>query len=178
MSKVKVATHWLDACSGCHMSIFDMDERLLELAELVEFVYTPLVDQKEFPEDVDVAIITGSVSYDEDLEKLRKMRKRTKFLIALGDCAVAGNVPTMRNPFKVDEIMEFAFIDLATEQKQIPSTALPQLLPYVMPLHAVVDVDLFVQGCPPSADLIYYVLTELVAGRTPDLSDKMRPGGN
>lgn len=176
MSKVKVATLWLDACSGCHMSIFDMDERLLELAEHVEFVYTPLVDQKEFPEGVDVALITGSVSYDEDLEKLQKVRERTKTLVALGDCAVSGNVPTKRNPFKVADVLEHTFIDLATEQQQLPTDSLPQLLPFVRPVHEIVDVDLFVQGCPPSADLIYYVLTELVAGRTPDLSDKMRPG--
>lgn len=176
MSKVKVATTWLDACSGCHMSIFDMDERLLELAEHIEFVYTPLVDQKEFPEEVDVTIVTGSVSYDEDLEKLRKIRKRTKILVALGDCAVAGNVPTKRNPFKVDDILENTYIELSTTHQQIPSISLPRMLPYVGPVHEIVDVDLFVQGCPPSADLIYYVLTELIAGRTPDLTDKMRPG--
>jgi NAD-reducing hydrogenase small subunit len=176
MSKVRVATLWLDACSGCHMSIFDMDERLLELAEQVDFVYTPLVDTKEFPEEVDVAIVTGSVSYDEDLEKLQQVRARTKTLVSLGDCAVSGNVPTKRNPYKVADVLDHSFIDLATEQQQIPQQSLPQLLPYVRPLHEVVDVDVFVQGCPPSADLIYYVLTELVAGRTPDLADKMRPG--
>lgn len=176
MSKVKVATLWLDACSGCHMSIFDMDERLLELAEKVEFVYTPLVDQKEFPDEVDVAIVTGAVSYDEDLEKLRKVRERTRTLVSLGDCAVSGNVPTKRNPYQVSDVLEHSFIDLSTEQQQIPQRSLPQLRPTVRPVHEVVDVDLFVQGCPPSADLIYYVLTELVAGNLPDLSDKMRPG--
>lgn len=176
MSKVRVATTWLDACSGCHMSIIDMDERLLELAEVVDFVYTPLVDQKEFPEEVDVTVVTGSVSYDEDLEKLHKIRQRTKILVALGDCAVAGNVPTLRNPYKVADILNHTFIDLATENQQLPSVSLPTMLPFVRPVHEIVPVDLFVQGCPPSADLIYYVLTELVAGRTPDLEDKMRPG--
>jgi NAD-reducing hydrogenase small subunit len=158
------------------MSIFDMDERLLELAEVVDFVYTRLVDHKEFPEDVDVAIVTGSVSYDEDLEKLPKIRERTKILVALGDCAVSGNVPTLRNPYKVADVLDHAFIDLASENQQIPGVSLPKLLPYVRPVHEIVHVDLFVQGCPPSADLIYYVLTELVAGRMPDLEDKMRPG--
>jgi len=176
MSKVKVATTWLDACSGCHMSIIDMDERLLELAEVVDFVYTPLVDHKEFPEGVDVTIVTGAVGYDEDLEKLHKIRARTKLLVALGDCAVAGNVPTMRNPFKVSDILEHSYIELATVNQEIPGVSLPKMLPFVRPVHEIVHVDLFVQGCPPSADLIYYVLTELVAGRMPDLEDKMRPG--
>jgi NAD-reducing hydrogenase small subunit len=176
MSKVKVATTWLDACSGCHMSIFDMDERLLDLAEVVEFVYTPLVDHKEFPQEVDVTIVTGSVSYDEDLEKLHKIRARTKILVSLGDCAVSGNVPTMRNSYKVADVLNHTFIDLATENQQLPAVSLPKMLPFVRPVHEIVPVDLFVQGCPPSADLIYYVLTELVAGRVPDLEDKMRPG--
>jgi NAD-reducing hydrogenase small subunit len=158
------------------MSIFDMDERLLDLAEVVDFVYTPLVDHKTFPEEVDVTIVTGSVSYDEDLEKLFKIRERTEILVALGDCAVAGNVPTMRNPYKVADVLDHAYIDLATENQQLPSVSLPKLLPFVRPVHEIVPVDLFVQGCPPAADLIYYVLTELVAGRTPDLEDKMRPG--
>jgi NAD-reducing hydrogenase small subunit len=146
------------------------------LAKVVDFVYTPLVDHKVFPEDVDVAIVTGSVSYDEDLDKLYKIRKRTKTLVALGDCAVAGNVPMKRNPFLVEDVMNHTFIDLADENKEIPTISLPVLQPFVRPIHEIVKVDLFVQGCPPSADLIYYVLSELVAGRVPDLADKMRPG--
>jgi NAD-reducing hydrogenase small subunit len=176
MSKVRVATVWLDGCSGCHMSLLDLDERLIALADRVAFVYTPLVDQKEFPEDVDVTLIEGAVGYYEDIEKLKKIRKRTKLLVSLGDCAVSGNVPTMRNPFRVDEVLEQAFVTAATDRQQIPREALPKLLPYVRPLHEVVDVDLFVQGCPPSADVIHYVLSELLAGRTPDLAARTRPG--
>ena len=176
MTKVKVATLWLDGCSGCHMSLFDLDERLLDLAEQVDFVYTPLVDQKEFPEGVDITLVEGAVSYDEDFEKMKKVRARTRILVSFGDCAVAGNVPTKRNPYDTAEVMEHSFIDLSDVHQQIPSESIPQLLPFVRPLHEIVDVDLFIQGCPPSADLIFYVLSELVAGRTPDLTEKMRPG--
>lgn len=176
MSKVTVATVWLDGCSGCHMSLLDLDERILDLAEHVEFVYSPIVDRKDFPESVDVTIIEGAVGYDEDIEKLKMMRERSKILISLGDCAVSGNVPTMRNPFKVQEVLEQAFVTSATEHAQVPRDSLPRLLPYVRPLHEYVDVDVYVQGCPPKPDVIYYVLTELVAGRTPDLTAKTRPG--
>jgi NAD-reducing hydrogenase small subunit len=176
MTKVKVATLWLDGCSGCHMSLFDLDERLLDLAEQVDFVYTPLVDQKDFPEGVDITLVEGAVSYDEDLKKMEKVRARTRILVSFGDCAVAGNVPAKRNPFDTAEVMEHSFIDLSTVQQQIPAESVPRLLPYVRPLHEIVDVDLYIQGCPPSADLIFYVLSELVAGRTPDLTEKMRPG--
>jgi NAD-reducing hydrogenase small subunit len=176
MNKVKVATLWLDGCSGCHMSLLDIDERLIEVARHVEFVYTPLVDQKEFPEDVDVTLIEGAVGYYEDIEKLKKIRACTKILISLGDCAVAGNVPTMRNQFTVDDVLEEVFVDGATSRGQIPRESLPRLLPQVRPLHEVVPVDLFVQGCPPSADIIYFVLSELLEGRTPDLAARTRPG--
>lgn len=178
MAKVTVATVWLDGCSGCHMSLIDMDERLIELASVVDVVYSPLVDNKIYPDMVDVAIVEGAISSTEDLAKIKKIRAHTKILIALGDCAVAGNVPSMRNPFKVQEIYERAYIENVTVQPQIPpkSDVLPELLPYVRPIHEFVDVDVFVQGCPPSADTIYYVLTELVAGRKPDLNGKTRPG--
>lgn len=175
--KLKVATIWMDGCSGCHMSLLDMDERLLELAaEHIDIVYSPLVDHKEYPEHVDIALIEGAVSYDEDFEKLKKIRARTTTVIALGDCAVAGNVPTLRNPYKVAEVLEHAYIATADVNPQIPTESIPSLLPYVHPLHEVIPIDVFVQGCPPSADTIYYVLTELVAGREPDLQEKTRPG--
>jgi NAD-reducing hydrogenase small subunit len=176
MSKVTVATIWMDGCSGCHMSLLDIDERIIDLAEHIEIVYSPLVDNKHYPEAVDVAIIEGAVAYDEDYKKLKKIRARTKIIVALGDCAVAGNVPTMRNPFPVTEVLEHSYIETATANQQIPTENIPALLPYVKPLHDVIDIDVFVQGCPPSADTIYYVLSELVAGRTPDLRDKTRPG--
>jgi NAD-reducing hydrogenase small subunit len=176
MSKVKVATIWMDGCSGCHMSLLDMDERIIDLANQIEVVYSPLVDNKHYPEEVDVAIIEGAVSYDEDFKKLKKIRARTKIIVVLGDCAVAGNVPTMRNPFPVAEVLAHSYIETATANQQIPSENIPSLLPYVKPIHEVINVDVFVQGCPPSADTIYYVLSELVAGRMPELADKTRPG--
>ena len=97
--KPKLATIWLDGCSGCHMSFLDMDERLLELAERVEIVYGCLVDAKEFPEGVDITLVEGAVSSEDDLRNIRQVRQRTRTLVSLGDCAVTSNVPGMRNPF-------------------------------------------------------------------------------
>lgn len=174
--KVQVATVWLDGCSGCHMSLLDMDERLLELAEQLEIVYSPLVDRKDFPERVDVAIVEGAVASDEDLHKIRKIRRHSKVLISLGDCAVTGNIPSMRNPFALKDVMDRAFIENATMQPQHPAVSLPQLLDRVRPVHECVEVDVFVPGCPPPADAIYFVLTELLAGRTPDPSGLTRFG--
>src|SRR6476659_11457375 len=100
----RMATVWLDGCSGCHMSFLDTDERLLELAAAMELVYSPLVDRKDFPEQVDVTLVEGSVSSEEDLYKIQKVRARTAYLISLGDCAVTGNVPSLRNPLGPDAV--------------------------------------------------------------------------
>jgi NAD-reducing hydrogenase small subunit len=158
------------------MSLIDMDERLIELAKHVDIVYSPLVDNKDFPDMVDVAIVEGAISSTEDAAKIKKIRAHSRILVALGDCAVAANVPSMRNPFKVKDIEARAYIENVTIQPQVPNEVVPQLLPFVRPVHELVNVDVFVQGCPPSADTIYYVLTELVAGRTPVLNDRTRPG--
>jgi NAD-reducing hydrogenase small subunit len=176
MSKVKVATVWLDGCSGCHMSFLDIDERLLELADLIDLVYSPLVDNKEFPPDVDVTLIEGAVSSEEDLEKIQHIRARTKILISLGDCAVTGNVPSMRNSLRVEEIIKRVYLEPDLYHAQVPAVGIPPLLAKVRPVHSVVKVDVFVPGCPPSADTIFFVVSELLAGRTPDLSSRTRFG--
>jgi NAD-reducing hydrogenase small subunit len=176
MNKARLATVWLDGCSGCHMSFLDMDERLIELAGLVDLVHSPLVDTKEFPENVDFALVEGAVSDEEDLEKIRKIRKRSKILVSLGDCAVTANVPSMRNRFPVAAVEDRAYIENAQLNQQVPREVVPRLLPKSRPVHEFVRVDVFVPGCPPSADTIHFVLTELLAGRMPDLTDKTRFG--
>ncbi|NEX17390.1 MAG: NADP oxidoreductase [Halochromatium sp.] len=167
-TKISVATIWLDGCSGCHMSFLDMDERLVDLAQQIDIVYSPLVDSKELPEQVDVGIIEGSISNEEDLHKAKLFRERCKLLVSLGDCAVNGNVPAMRNPFKLEAVYERAYLENVNIHQQIPTQGVPALLQTVKPVHAVVDVDVFIPGCPPHADSIHYVLSELLAGRRPE----------
>ena len=170
VKKVSVATVWLDGCSGCHMSFLDMDERLIELADVIDIVYSPLVDNKIFPEQVDLTLVEGSVSSEDDLAKIKKIREHTRLLISMGDCAVTGNVPSMRNPLGAEKILQHIYL------KHAPSTIVPRLLSRVLPVHQVVSVDVFLPGCPPSADVIYYTLTELLAGREPDLNNYNRFG--
>ena len=171
--KIKVATAWLGGCSGCHMSLLDIDERIIDLAKLVEFTASPITDVKEIPE-VDVGIIEGAVCNDENEHVLRTMRSRCKVLIALGDCAITGNVPALRNPFNLNEVVARGFVE--TESTQIggtpDTTVVPRLLKQVRPIHEFVKVDVSIPGCPPDADTLWYVLTELLAGRMPQWSEK------
>ena len=176
MSKKKMATVWLDGCSGCHMSFLDMDERLIELAGKVDLVYSPLVDNKEFPPDVDITLVEGAVSSEEDLHKIQAIRARTKILVSLGDCAVTANVRGMRNPFTLNSVYDRAYRETASLDPGTPDQIVPRLLPYARPVHEVVSVDVFVPGCPPSAEVIYYTISELLAGRQPELSSRTRFG--
>jgi len=176
MSKLKLATVWLDGCSGCHMSILDMDERLIELSELFDLVYSPLVDAKEYPDEVDIALVEGAVASVADEEKIKKIRAHTKLLIGMGDCAITGNVPSMRNPMGPEEILRQAYIENVSAQPQIPCVVVPRLLPIVRPIHEFVKVDVFLPGCPPSAATFNSALTALVTVAALDISALTRFG--
>jgi NAD-reducing hydrogenase small subunit len=170
VSAKKLATVWLDGCSGCHMSLLDLDERLVELGSDFDLVYSPLVDHKVFPEGVDISLVEGAVSSEEDEHKIRFIRERTRILVAFGDCAVTGNVPLMRNFFSVDALLHCVYGETLSAHRVIPSDGVPKLLPRVRPVHEVVSVDLFIPSCPPAPDIIYNVLRELLAGRIPNLA--------
>jgi len=176
MSKPKLATLWLDGCSGCHMSLLDVDEALITIASKADLVYGPLVDAQEFPPGVDVTIVEGGVSSDEDLEKIKLVRERSRFLVALGDCATTSNISAMRNLFSVKSILDRVYVEGADVGKEIPTQGVPSLLRHALPLHDVVKIDLHVPGCPPSAPTILFVVTELLEGRVPDLRTKLHFG--
>ena len=169
MKKARLATLWLDGCSGCHMSLLDIDEAIAAVAEKADLLYGPLVDAQEFPPDIDVTLVEGAVSSHEDLEKIRLVRRNTAILVALGDCAVTGNVPAMRNPFSVKSILERAYVEGADVRKGIPTEGVPALNKKATPLQDVVKVDVHVPGCPPSAKTILFVVSELLEGRIPNL---------
>ena len=166
--KPTLATVWLDGCSGCHMSLLDMDERLLEIAERADIMYSPLVDTKVYPDHVDICLVEGAVSSEEDLHKIKLVRDRTTTLVSFGDCAVTANVPGMRNPIGPKALLERAYLENVTINPRIPLDVVPALLPMARPVHRVVKVYVFLPGCPPSADLIYQALVDLLEGRVPE----------
>lgn len=176
MKKVKVATVWLDGCSGCHMSLLDMDAAIISLGRKIELVYGPLVDAQEFPEDVDVTLVEGAISSQDDLNKIQKIRQRTNVLISLGDCAVTGNVPGMRNSIPVQKLLQRIYIDGADQWKVIPCDGVPPLLSQARPIREFVKVDLSLPGCPPPSKTIVGVINDLVDGKKPNGSLKVKFG--
>ena len=176
MDRLKVATIWFGGCSGCHMSFLDLDEFLIDLTEKIEIVFSPVIDVKEYPDKVDVCLIEGALCNEENLEWLRKIRQRTRVIVAFGDCAVTGNVPTMRNALGLDNdvnVLDRAYRDCADHNQGIPNEhgIVPTLLKKVVPLHEAVHVDFFLPGCPPPAARIKSFLVQVLEGGTPVLED-------
>jgi NAD-reducing hydrogenase small subunit len=166
MGRLRFATVWLGGCSGCHMSFLDLDEWLIDLAQQVEVVFSPLADVKEYPDNVDLVLVEGAVANDENLEMIHKVRARTKTLVSLGDCAVTGNVTALRNPLGVAlEVLRPVYGERFPDEPQI----VPVLLDRVLPVHQVVPVDYYLPGCPPPAPRIKAVLQALLAGKSPAL---------
>jgi NAD-reducing hydrogenase small subunit len=150
------------------MSFLDLDERLLEFAERAELVFSPLVDIKEFPENVDVVLIEGAVGNTEHLRMLLEIRKKAKILVAFGDCAVTGNVASLRNPLPREEVLHAVYGK--NDPPGLEEGEVPKFLPQALPLHAVVPVDYFLPGCPPPADRIWAFLRPVLLGQKPELS--------
>lgn len=176
MKKVKVATVWLDGCSGCHMSLLDMDAAIIPLARRIDIVYGPLVDAQEFPENVDVTIVEGAISSQEDLNKIQEIRQRTRTLISLGDCAITGNVPGMRNSVPVGKLLQAVYVEGSQENRVVPTERVPTLLKQARPLREFVKVDLSLPGCPPPAKTILSVLTDLLDGKKPNANLSVKFG--
>ncbi len=165
-NKTRIATASLAGCFGCHMSFLDIDEKIIKLADLVEFDRSPITDIKQVG-DCDVGLIEGGVCNAENVEVLREFRRRCTTLVAVGACAITGGVPAMRNHFSLAECLEESYLNVTgIEEPQIPSDPeLPLLLDQVHPIHEVVAVDYFVPGCPPSADTLWQFLTGLLGGK-------------
>lgn len=176
MAKPKISSDWMAGCAGCHMSLLDIDERIVQIAELADIRSTPITDLKEPDESgVDVGILEGGINNSANEEVAHKMRKRSKILVALGDCAVFGGVPALRNFCGIQEALQRAYVEAESvdESGKIPSDPELATMTKVRALHEVVPVDVFVPGCPPDADVIFEALAALATGRKPELKDEL-----
>ena len=177
--KIRLATVWLGGCSGCHMSFLDLDERLLELAEAAEVVYSPIVDIKEFPENVDVTLVEGAVANVDHVELVKQLRARSKIVVSFGDCAVTGNVTSLRNRLNVDDLLTEVYKEGPGKEPRgnEADKVMPALIPKVLPLHQVIPVEAYIPGCPPEPDSIWAAVSALLQGQNVELEKKMRKFG-
>jgi len=169
MSKPVLATTSLAGCFGCHMSFLDIDERILELIQLVEFNKSPVDDIKTFTKECDIGLIEGGCCNSENIEVLKEFRKHCKILVSVGECAIMGGLPALRNGLSVKECIEEAYLNgptvgLNTEKILPNDDELPMILDRVYPCHEIVKIDYYLPGCPPTADLIWNALVALVTG--------------
>jgi len=171
--KPRIATVSLAGCFGCHMSLLDIDERILDLAELVDFDRSPINDLKEFTGRCAVGLVEGGCANEENVRVLRDFREHCDVLISFGDCATMGGVPAMRNTMPIEECLREAYLDgpsVDNPSGEIPNDEeIPLLLNQVFPCHEVVKVDYHLPGCPPSADTLWEALTALLSGKSVDL---------
>jgi NAD-reducing hydrogenase small subunit len=155
------------------MSFLDLDERLIDLAGIADVCYTPIADVKEFPEHVDITLVEGAVANEDHLREIRRIRQRTRILVAFGDCAVTGNVTALRNLFSLEDVLNRSYRDTdVVIGMPTGNDIIPRLLDRVLRIHDVVPVDYFLPGCPPSADAIFAFVTDLLAGRTPPVEGR------
>ena len=164
----RIATASLAGCFGCHMSVLDIDDRILKLAELVEFDRSPITDIKTVG-DCDVGIIEGGVANAENVEVLRSFREHCTILVAMGACAVDGGIPAMRNSFALSECLEEAYLNCITSMPDecvVPyHEDLPKILDKVYACSDIVEIDHFIPGCPPNADHIWRSVLSLLSGQ-------------
>lgn len=169
MAKPKVATTSLAGCFGCHMSLLDIDERILQLIELVDFDKSPIDDIKKFTGRVTVGLIEGGCCNEENVHVLQDFRKHCDILISVGDCATMGGIPAMRNMIPLKECLDEAYLNGPTVHNpagKIPNDPeIPLLLNKVYPAHEVVKIDYFLPGCPPPADTLWEALVALLSGK-------------
>ena len=173
MSKPRVATTSLCGCFGCHMSLLDIDERILQLAEIVDFDRSPIDDIKHISQRCTVGLIEGGCANEENVEVLREFRRNCDILVSVGDCATTGGLPALRNTVPLKECLDEAYIhgpSVHNPAGTVPNDAeLPLLLDKVYPAHEVVKIDYHLPGCPPSADTLWAALNALLAGEPLEL---------
>ncbi len=173
MAKPKIATASLAGCFGCHMSLLDIDERILKLIELVDFDKSPIDDIKEFTGRCAIGLIEGGCANEENVHVLQEFRKHCDILVSVGDCAIMGDIPAMRNNIPLKECLEEAYLNgpsVHNPEKIIPNDKeLPLCLDRVYPCREVVKIDYFLPGCPPSGDTLWQALVALLNNKPLEL---------
>lgn len=172
--KVKIGTMWLGGCSGCHLSIADFHESLLDVMELAEFKFSPVLMDTKYDEvpELDILIVEGGIRNDENRELAEMLNEKAKMVISYGTCACYGGIPGLGNLWTVEELEQEAYINSVSTinpEGIIPNEDVPHLESRVRPLDSVMDIDLMIPGCPPRSDVVAQAVLALLNGETIEL---------
>ncbi len=155
--KLKVAILGLTCCGGCQLEILNLEPVLLDLVEVIELVNFPEAQSENKDGPYDVAFVEGSITTKEEIERIKKIREESKFLVALGTCACYGGVQAIRNFGDVEEARKQVYENDGSHIDALPATGLDE--------H--VKVDYYMRGCPVDRSEIIDVITSLLIGKTP-----------
>lgn len=164
----KILLLGLSGDTGCQIAAVGLHEKLLGLLQQNELVYAPtLMDVKEIPKQIDVALIEGGLRTEHEVEIIKEIRGNSGLVIALGSCACFGGIPGLANLREGDELLKRIY---AEQEGTVagPLPGLDRLLPRQIPIGAEVKVDFTIPGCPPEVTDIAGVLTTLLGGGTPE----------
>ena len=160
-ARPKLAVFKFSSCDGCQLALLNLEDELLSLAGEVEIAYFLEARSRVMPGPYDVALVEGSITTAEDEERIQAVRKDSKFLVTIGACATAGGIQALRN---WQDVAEFTRAVYATPEYI-------HTLEQSTSISSHVAVDFEVNGCPINKYQILEVITQLLVGRAPHLSN-------
>jgi len=187
MNKPKIALYWCASCGGCEEAQVDLAEKILDLVNLVDIVFWPVAmdykieDVEKLPDgSITASFINGGIRLSEHEYVVKLLRKKSKLVVAYGACSAWGGVPGLANLYSREEILRYVYHEAPTVenpqkiQPQLKIKAeegatleLPEVLPRLLPLDLVVDVDYYIPGCPPTPEVTWKAIETLLSGNLP-----------
>jgi len=150
----------LTSCDGCQLTLLDLEDQLLPIAQRFELVEFPEATSRRSDGPYDVLLVEGSVSTPQQAEEIVHLRSRSQLLVTIGACATAGGIQALRN--WADEPSWRAAVYPTPEYIGSLATSTP------VSEHVHVDAEL--RGCPIDPGQLLELLTALRIGRRPQLS--------
>jgi len=188
MDKLKIALYWSASCGGCDVAVLDINEKILDVAEIADIVLWPVAMDFKYhhieampDKSIDVCFFNGAVRNSEQEHIAKLLRAKSKIMVAFGTCACFGGIPALDNLTNRDEIFKRAYVESPSNDnvgRVLPQTEtkveegelrLPEFFDTVLALNHVVDVEYFVPGCPPPTDLIVKFIDALANNELPSL---------
>ena len=158
MAKPKVAVFDFTGCEGCQLQILNCEEELLDILGQIEIVNFREA-MTEASDDYDIALIDGGISTLRDIERIKPIREKAKLLITIGSCSSTGGINCLKNSMPMEQVKEIVYGEQAGYFETIPAR----------PVSSVVPVDLAIPGCPIDKKEFVRCLTELLAGKVPQI---------